>query len=253
MFIKNLILTLIMLILHVHSMFIGQYATPYNVLNPILTQEYTTSWPVVSGQSFLKPETLAQLNNALGNSCMTLTLGVGVYGQPLEVDVPDKTFNVVYHNLVRDWLISTEGFNPLEFSVNAQIGIFEPNGITNQIACGATVGTLNAESVSIHGDGTPENSGIFYSPNNVRFKINDERKVASFWSVAVSPDKQHAAINFNLIILDEPVAQQIAEFSANQIPLNMLLENIQSQLGSLAEPDKLCLEESLRLIEQFVS
>ena len=40
---------------------------------------------------------------------------------------------------------------------------------------------------------------------------------------------------------------------SNEELKNMLLENIQCKLGSLAEPDKLCLEESLRLIEQFVS
>jgi hypothetical protein len=249
---KKLILTLIMTILHAHSMFIGQYSTPYNALTPILKQEYATCWPDVSGQNFLRPATVAQLNDSLSNDCMALTLGVGIFGQPVEADVPDKTLNVVYHNLVRDWLISTEGFNPLEFSVNAQIGIFEPNGITTQISTPATVGALSSESVSIHGDGNPENCGIYYSPNNVRFKIDDDRQLASFWSVAVSPDNQNAALNFNLIIFNQPIADQISEYIANNIPLEILFDSI-PDLSNLSEPDQRCLLESLNLIARLAS
>ncbi len=251
MFKKNLILILIMSILHVHGMFIGQYATPYNVLNPILTQEYATSWPIVSELGFLKPATVAQLNDALANDCMTLTLGVGVYGQPLDGAAPDKTLNLVYHNLIRDCLMSTEGFNPLDFSVNAPIGIFEPNGITNTDSHSATIGALAPEAVIIHGDGTPEGEGQLYSPNNVRFKIDDERQVASFWSVAVAPDNQHAALNFNFIIFNQALADLLGQYHTEQIPLVLLTESPEFQQLGLSEADHACLVESIVIISNL--
>jgi hypothetical protein len=248
---KKLILTLIMTILHAHSMFIGQYSTPYNALTPILKQEYATCWPDVSSQNFLKPVTVVQLNDALSNDCMALILGVGIFGQPVEADAPDKTFNVVYHNLIRDWLISTEDFNPLEFNVNSQIGIFEPNGITNADSNSATIGALTSEAVSIHGDGTPEGEGQLYSPNNVRFKIDDERQVASFWSVAVAPDNQNAALNFNFIIFNQALANLLGQYHTEHIPLVLLTESPEFQQLGLSEADRACLVESINIISNL--
>jgi hypothetical protein len=262
MFKKNLILTLIMSIMYVHSMFIGKYGTPYNVLNPVFTREYATRWPIVS--NFLNPETASQLSRVLGIDRINLTLNVGIYGQPLMAKVPDKTFNVACHNLVRDWLITTRGFNPLEFSVKAQIGIFEPNGITSAVSNGAAFGALRPEAVIIHGDGkpkvegqTPKAEGQLYSPNNVRFKIDDDRQVASFWSIAVSPNNQNAALNFNLIILDEVLSARVAEvILTNNDDLGSeefltKISMLHHYLGQLSQPDQDCLQNSLDLIAQL--
>jgi hypothetical protein len=241
------ILVLIITILQTQSMFIGQYATPYNTLTPLLTFENMLNWQDL--QNLFKLETVAQLTETLSADSLNLSLGVGVYGQPLEGQIHDKTLNVVYHNIVRDWLSATNPeLDPLEFNVNALIGIFEPDGITTAIESGATIGRLNPEAISIHGDGTPENRGIYYSPNNVRFKIEDERQVASFWSLAISPDNQNAVLNFNLIILDKAIADSISEVISLGLPVSQILPNIEEQLPFLAEADRCCLMHSLEII-----
>ena len=241
------ILVLIITILQTQSMFIGQYATPYNTLTPIYTFENMLNWQDL--QNIFKIETVAQLNETLSADNLNLNLAVGVYGQPLEGQIDDKTLNIVYHNVIRDWLSATNpDLDPLEFNVNALIGIFEPDGITTAIESGATIGRLNPEAISIHGDGTPENRGIYYSPNNVRFKIEDERQVASFWSLAISPDNQNAVLNFNLIILNEAVSNSISEVISLGLPVSQILPNIEEQIPFLAEADRCCLMHSLEII-----
>lgn len=93
--------------------------------------------------------------------------------------------------------------------------------------------------------------GQLYSPNNVRFKIDDKRQVVSFWSVAVSPDNQNAALNFNLIILNQALADLLGQYHTEQIPFVLLTESPEFQQLGLSEADHACLVESIHKISNL--
>lgn len=192
------ILILIITILYVESMFIGKYGTTYNQLNPLFS--FTTEINLEFLDMLLGHRLSREVRGSLSSLDKALDIGLGIYGLPMQGLSADKTFNVVYHNKVRDWLIQAGySIDPREFNVNARIGIFEPNGISTAVDRSAQVGRLSLESVSIHGDGNPANRGIYYSPDNVRFKISDDRQVASFWSLATLPDDSKKVVIQNRI------------------------------------------------------
>ena len=93
--------------------------------------------------------------------------------------------------------------------------------------------------------------GQLYSPNNVRFKIDDERQVVSFWSVAVSTDNKNAALNFNLIILNQALADLLGQYYTEQIPLVLLTKSPKFQHLGLSEADRACLVESIAIISNL--
>jgi hypothetical protein len=68
--------------------------------------------------------------------------------------------------------------------------------------------------------------------------------------VAVAPDNQNAALNFNLIIFNQSIAEKISEYITNNIPLEILFDSM-PDLSILSEPDQRCLEESLNLIARL--
>jgi hypothetical protein len=168
--------------------FIGAYAAPYNVLNPIIQESLH-----IDRQEFEKllPGDLFAALTRQGLVDKNLSLSISILGKPLFGDVADRTFNLVFHNQVREWLPG----KPKDFNVNTLIGIFDPKGITDRnVSQPASFNALRQENVHVH-DG-----GEFYSPNNIRFKLEDGKALGSFWSVVVSPDKKNVLISLNIII-----------------------------------------------------
>ena len=168
--------------------FIGAYATPYNVLNPIIQESLH-----IDRQEFEKllPGNLFAALTREGLVDKNLSLSISIFGKPIFGDVADRTFNLVFHNQVREWLPG----KPTDFNVNALIGIFDPKGITDKnVSQPASFNALRQENVHVH-DG-----GEYYSPNNIRFKLEDGSAVGSFWSVVVLPDKNNVLISLNIII-----------------------------------------------------
>lgn len=172
---------------------IGKYADPYVMLNPIAIIENKEK--MVSG---IAPESL--LKEIAGKNIRFYTL---VWGLPVGDIGGDKTYNLIHHPAAVAWLKGKPGFNESNFIHNITMGIFNPDGISGAKENSAAINSLKDEAVSIHPspDGVPA-----FSPNNVRFSINPNREIATFWSAALSPDKKDAVIAFN-IIMQNPAIQ----------------------------------------------
>lgn len=224
----------------INSYFIGKYASPYNVLNTLYSKTIS-----ISSEELNKLVTANILKDLELNpdNKPNISLTYSIFGSPIFEPVPEKIFNISYHNEVRDWLIGQECFNPLEFNLPIKMGIFKANGVINSPKNSASIDKLNPESVHIH------DAGEAYSPNNVKFKILDDREIASFWSVAISPDKQNIALNFNLIILNPVVEDLFSELFLNNSlsEATRMLHDLVIDNADLLEADKDSLVDSLNI------
>lgn len=180
--------------------FIGAYANPYNVLNPIFNQ----SMPIEKALlEIVVPKKLLSAISTPELAQSQILFNISVFGKPIFGDVPDKTYNLVFHNQVRDWLPQ----KPVDFNKHSLMGIFEQIGATVQgVSSPIALDSLREENVHVH------DNGEFYSPNNARFKIEPGAKIASFWSVVVAPDdKSNILVSLSIVVDDENFADKLGE------------------------------------------
>ena len=238
--------------------FIGSYATPYNILVPIYRQELN------SKLGFIIPESLlTALANKLEINIQDLTVEqqrllideqisnleeatflVSIRGEPLDGAVESKIYNICFHDQVKSWNIGKPDFNPLEFNIPADMGLFEPNGVVQQdVSNPIAFNSFNQEQVSIHGD------GVYYSPNNAAFRISD-RQVASFWTSAVAADHKKIIVTFDIIInnpeLQEILSTIIGSEDLSADKLVMLISTMEAKC--LSELDIAAFRELLSII-----
>jgi hypothetical protein len=100
----------------------------------------------------------------------------------------ERVNNLVFHG----WAAKIEGKD--RFNANVAVGIFMPKGVKAAPSESAAFGSMKGESVNPH-------DPLDLSPNNVRFEIEQGRKVATFWSVGQHKDA--ATVTFHVIINDE--------------------------------------------------
>ena len=98
-------------------------------------------------------------------------------------------YNLIFHSALWKW---TGLHNVVH---NILMGIFNPDGIDNNVSQAIAFNSLAPSNVNIH-----DNDNL--SPNNARFKVSGQRAVASFWSAAISPQKNETIITFHLLIND---------------------------------------------------
>ena len=113
-----------------------------------------------------------------------------------------KTYNMVFHAWARNWYP-----NKL-FDINIPMGIFLGDGLQPTQFGSIKFNKLNPENVHVH-PGAEEDT-IAYSPHNAQFTVTPNREFSSFWSLAVSPDKQHAIVTFHTLA-NTPHAQKMVE------------------------------------------
>jgi hypothetical protein len=97
-----------------------------------------------------------------------------------------KDFNIVFHG----FLALDKG--PGDFKQNVKMGIFEPDGIAQATSSSISFGSLAEADVHYHAP--------CFSPNNARFKVESNREISTFWSVALSPISNNAAVTYHLLI-----------------------------------------------------
>lgn len=177
----------------------GHYGTPYVMLNPLaFIENNISSLPNLAPESLLKE--LGSLLSA-PDAENKINFYTTVWGMPTDEDLKNRQYNLIYHTAAVPWLRGSAGFNESEFGIKLPIGIFEPNGIMPAAEASAAFNSVNPEDVSIH----PVEGDPAFSPNNVRFVIDPNRSIVTFWSVAFNPDKSKAAVAFNLIILNPDI------------------------------------------------
>ncbi len=242
-----ILLSLICSVSALMGYFIGRYATPYNTLNPILKEQKSSDLIAENIPESLLLALAKEFNiEHPGDDIDGLREDLSAYlasiksefqvsfnGHPLEGGVGDRVYNIAFHNDVRDWYAGTPGFNPREFNKPVNIGIFAPDGVVIDGVAGAvSLDALRSEPVNIHG------GGIYYSPNNVKFQVQAGRAVSSFWSCAMSPDKQNLIVTFDVIIDDPDLESAVSDImrgdSSLQDKMSLIIE---SASGMGLEPE----------------
>lgn len=108
--------------------------------------------------------------------------------------------NIVFHPFVYTYV--QQPF----YNQNILMGLFDAHGISRSPSESISIDHFSMQNVNAH-----NGVGYAYSPNNAQFLIIPHRLLGIVWSAAVSPDKQHIAITFH-IILHCPVIEK--HFSA---------------------------------------
>ncbi|MDR3646959.1 MAG: hypothetical protein P4L22_05470 [Candidatus Babeliales bacterium] len=215
--------------------FLGEYGTPYNILNEIHSKPDLTSQDIIDfAPNSLKIALSKELGVAVTElkaklNSISASYYFSIFGEPVFGPVPSKTYNIAFHNEVRDWFTGTPKFNPKEFIVDIRMGLFKPINV-KQPSSPIAFNKFNPESVSIH------SAGLDYSPNNVRFLLEPGKKVGTFWAAAISPDKKKAIITFNIIIDNKTIENAISKFlnsyfiatKTGKIPLANLIQGIKT-------------------------
>ena len=241
----------------ISGQFIGSYATPYNFLLPIYKQELN-----IKLGSIIPESLLTALANKLEIDIQDLTVEeqrwlideqisnleeatflVSIRGEPIDGPVASKIYNICFHDQVKSWNIGKPDFNPLEFSIPVDMGLFEPNGVQQDVSNPIAFNSFNPEQVSIHGD------GVYYSPNNAAFRISD-RQIASFWTSAVAADHKKIIVTFDIIInnpeLQELLITIIGSEDLSAAKLVMLISMMEAKC--LSELDIAAFRELLSII-----
>lgn len=127
---------------------------------------------------------------ALGDRAQFFTLYHGTVIDPT-ADDPHHNYNLVYHPWVASWS-GAEYSNPL-----VSMGIFDTDGVGAATqGSSIAINRLNGESVNTH----PAEPGVAaMSPDNARFHIDNGREIATFTSVAMSPDRQRIIITRHIL------------------------------------------------------
>ena len=201
----------------ISGQFIGSYATPYNFLVPIYRQELNSKLGSIIPESLLtalankleidiQDLTVAEqrwlIDEQISNGYLEeATFLVSIRGEPIDGAVASKIYNICFHDQVKSWNIGKPDFNPLEFSIPVDMGLFEPNGVQQNVSNPIAFNSFNPEQVSIH------DNGVYYSPNNAAFRVSD-RQIASFWTSAVAADHKKIIVTFDIII-NNPELQEI--------------------------------------------
>lgn len=122
------------------------------------------------------------------NFYVEVSAGAGFYDK-------GRRYNLIFHGAMADWYAAemvAAGFNFAAngFAVNLPMGIFDFNGIDSAGGDIAKNG-LSAQNVNAHNH--------LYSPDNAGFIIEAGRRIVTFWSVAKSPEKNHAVVTYHIL------------------------------------------------------
>ncbi len=97
---------------------------------------------------------------------------------------PPQTYNTTYHQFAQ-WITGLK-----EPSVNLLLGMFSPNGVASASSGGIPSGSLQSTNMQVHGG--------HWSPDNAKITMQRGRSFTSFWSCALSPDKNTILITYHL-------------------------------------------------------
>jgi len=171
---------------------IGKYESQgYNFFNTLY------EFPILN---LALPETMQAAYNAQHSVVHELTIEASIFLWGSLKDPSNKAadgvYNVAFHPDVQRWT-GQDNFN-----IPILMGIFDPNGVEPGSPHSIPFNTFAPVAVNKH-------DNVYYSPNNAQFKLVPGRKVVTFWTAALSPDKRSSAINFNIIITDEALQQSL--------------------------------------------
>jgi hypothetical protein len=146
------------------------------------------------------------LNVVLGQAgvaCDFYTVVTGMV-ENQQRDAQDRTYNLVNHGFLA---VDYPG-DVKTFQKNVAMGIFWGSGIEVAGSSPIAIDALGEQDVHFH-------DGAYCSPNDARFKVSAGRKLATFWSVAISPDKRRVAITYHLLVQDAALDANISGVLGN--------------------------------------
>ena len=220
---------------------IGQYGNPYNLCSPLIFIENDSH----ALQNV--PLALTDIVNKKSIPGSDIDFFTIVWGEPEEKSI-SRMYNVVFHQVVRDWLRDKSDIEPGNFSVTIDMGLFAPQGVTG---ISIAVDSVKKEQVIIH----PGGNGMHaFSPNNARFEVDQNRKIVSFWSVAFSPDSSRVMIIYNVMAIDSVLAKDVDRSAVAAKNLQALLENmvaIQSSNILTSAEDKAVLDAFIKQLNEI--
>lgn len=209
--------------------YIGQYRQDYPMRPVIGIIQFDPSM-----LSNIPPNIYQQYQNQSVQPGANINFQAVVYEQ---LDNPRRgnRYNLVLH----PWAYGFEG--KVDFSTNPSVALFQLNGIQTQ---DLSVGTFSQLSVNPHGGGT------MYSPDNGVFTIDQGRELSTFWSIAISPNKNHAMITFHILVNTQQLSLQFVTIGAQAQTLGEYL----NELGAIAlnQKDNAALHQAIETITQIV-
>ncbi len=129
-----------------------------------------------------------------------------------KADPIDKTYNMLFHGFL------APVFDVIKtFQSDVLMGVFQRDGVTNSGSI--AFDNLTKQDVHFHEAD---------SPDNAKFKVDDGRKVSTFWSAAISPDagdvKQGTAkhlekrviVTYHLLINDKDLEAKLIKIFAEK-------------------------------------
>ena len=159
-------------------------------------------------------EKFAQLQ-AMGSRATTYLL---IHGRVEDPEDDNQNHNIAYHPWVATW----SGLR--HSSPNVFMGIFGADGIEPANTADAIAfDALNSQNVNTHGGNDILDA---MSPDNARFTITSDRELSIFWSVAMSPDRQHVIIVYHLLANTEQTENDIKEYISDYREFHDLLDHL---------------------------
>lgn len=208
--------------------YIGVYGKPY-VLQPIIGRIKFTPGMLKNAPPEIKQLIPASLKNITFN----------VIINPAQT----KTYNMIFHRWAGNVL------NEKLINIYVPMRILAPKGVRPANASSLSFDKLTPEHVYVHYDGP----NLADSPNNARFTVSSGHDLSSFWSIALSPDKQNALVTFHLLA-NTPVMEKTFEdaIKASQI-LGQLLFTLKRTARTLPRPiDQQTLQDAIKTIETIL-
>jgi hypothetical protein len=172
-------------------------------------------------------------------SCQVILHGAFEFQDRFGNYLPQPTVNnMVFHSFA--YAFTKKQY----FDVLVPMGIFFANGVQPK-----DIGkdSLQASSVIVHESGI---RGVpAFSPNNARFNITNNRAISTFWSIATSPDTQHATISYHILINSPALMDRIHPLLDVSETLNDFITNLQQASFELTNAeDQEALNNALAII-----
>lgn len=155
-----------------------------------------------------------------------------------------KTYNMVFHAWARNW------YQNRLFDINIPMGIFLADGVQPTPNATIKFNKLNPENVHVH---QADGDALAYSPHNAQFTVTPDRELSSFWSLAVSPDKQHAIVTFHILANTKNTQKMVEGALKSASTLQEFLQRLTTHSLSLPnQVDQKTLRDAILTIEEIV-
>lgn len=174
----------------------------------------------------------------------------------------DRNYNLIFHYVLKKWNEKNKAINLGNFNSMTPMGLFKPNGVEVVANTGVPFGDFKPLSVHIHPDaaglkrmpqGPWRENELLLSPNNATFHLANTRNIATFWTVAISPDKNNVIIIFNTLIDSDDILDQLAisKTKGKLKPTIDLLNQIATNLKvQKKDADAKALEETVQILSK---